>query len=70
MKDSTHVYLNVRRPRIRAFIVSLIGAAAVVTGLVILRQQKQVDHTRVGEIPAGETVPSDLSLERLRASGY
>ena len=53
---------------IRTLVVSLIGVAAVTAGLVLFRQQKLVD-TRIKELPAGETVPRSISLERLRELG-
>ena len=55
---------------IRALVVSLVGAAALTAGLVLIRQQRQVEEPRVKEIPAGETVPGSISLERLRELGY
>jgi hypothetical protein len=55
---------------IRTFVVSLIGAAAFTAGLVLFRQQKQVEAIRSKEVPAGETVPRTISLERLRELGY
>ena len=53
---------------IRTLVVSLIGVAAFTAGLVLFRQQKLVD-TRIKELPAGETVPRSISLERLRELG-
>ena len=55
---------------IRTFTVSLIGAAALAAGPLLLRQQKQVESPRLKEVPAGESVPSEISLERLRELGY
>ena len=55
---------------IRTFFVSLIGAAAFTAGLVLFRQQKQVESIRPRAVPAGETVPRAISLERLRELGY
>ena len=56
---------------IRTLAVSLIGAAALAAGLVFIHQQKQVDAPqRLKQTPAGETVPADISLERLRELGY
>jgi len=50
--------------------VSLIGAAALAAGLVLIRQQRQVDPHRLREVPPGETLPTEISLDRLRESGY
>jgi hypothetical protein len=56
---------------IRTFAVSLIGAAALAAGLVLIRNQKNLEALpAVRDVPAGETVPSTISLDRLRASGY
>lgn len=55
---------------IRTFTVSLLGVAALAAGLMLLRQQKQVESPRLKEVPAGESVPSQISLERLRELGY
>ena len=56
---------------IRTLAVSLIGAAALAAGLVFIHQQKQVDAPqRLKQTPPGETVPADISLERLRELGY
>lgn len=53
---------------IRTFVVSLIGAAAVAAGLVILRQQKD-PGIFMAEVPPGESVPATLVLERIRSAG-
>ena len=55
---------------IRALVVSLIGVAALTAGLVLIRQQRQAEAPRLKEIPAGETLPATISLERLRELGY
>jgi hypothetical protein len=55
---------------IRTLVVSLIGAAALTAGLVLIRQQKQVGLPQVREVPPGENVPGTISLERLRELGY
>ncbi|MGD2070986.1 MAG: hypothetical protein PVI57_20120 [Gemmatimonadota bacterium] len=55
---------------IRTLTVSLIGAAALVAGLVVFRQQKQSDTSQVKNVPPGESVPAEISLERLRELGY
>ena len=55
----------------RTLTVSLLGAAAVAASLVLLRQQRAEDtrpQTRV--VPPGETIPAEISLERLRERGF
>lgn len=58
-----------RRTSIRTFLVSVIGAAAMVAGLVLLRQQKQPRVEAVTDVPPGETVPATIVLERIRQAG-
>jgi hypothetical protein len=59
-----------REATIRTLIVSIIGVAAVTAGLVLFRQQKQVGAPVLKQVPAGESVPGTISLERLRELGY
>jgi hypothetical protein len=56
---------------VRTLTVSLLGAAAVAASLLLLRQQRE-DETRVMPrvVPPGETLPSEISLERLRERGF
>ena len=61
---------------IRTFIVSLLGAAALTAGILVLKHQREdevepTDRIRAGanRIPAGETTPRLASLERLRELG-
>ena len=54
---------------IRAFVVSLIGVAAVTAGVFLFRQQKQA-APRSREVPAGESTPGTISLERMRELGF
>ncbi len=54
---------------IRKVMYSLLGAAALAAGLLLIRQQKQEDLKVVGELAPGESVPSEISLERLRELG-
>lgn len=55
---------------IRTLVVGLVGVAAFTAGLVFIRQQKQVVLPRLGVVPAGESMPATISLERLRELGY
>ena len=54
---------------IRTFVVSLIGAAAVAAGLVLLRQQKESEMNDAAQVFPGERVPATIVLERLRNAG-
>jgi hypothetical protein len=53
----------------RTLTYSILGAAAVAAGMLLVRQQKQVEDERPKLVPAGETVPAVISLERLRELG-
>lgn len=55
--------------QIRTLVVSLIGAAAVAAGLVLLRQEKDSEIGEAGEVPPGERVPATIVLERIRNAG-
>jgi len=55
-----------REVPIRTFGVGLMAIAAVAAGLVLSRARTVRDEVRA---PAGETLPSSLSLEALRAAG-
>jgi hypothetical protein len=56
---------------IRTFIVSLLGAATLTAGLLLIRQQReaeaQADSTK--QIPAGEGTARVVTLDRLRELG-
>lgn len=55
----------------RALTVGLIGAAAVIAGIIIVREIRASDDgSRSRELRPGETEPSYLSLERIRSLGY
>lgn len=55
----------------RALTVGLIGAAALVAGLLIVREVQDPERShRPTVIPAGESEPATISLERIRARGY
>ena len=51
------------------FAIGLLGAAALATTILLVRQQKQVEAGDARLIPAGETQPSTISLERIRELG-
>lgn len=55
---------------IRKFIVSLLGAATLTAGLLIVRQHHKVTEAEAQkQIPAGEKAGRDVSLQRLRELG-
>ena len=56
----------------RTLTVGLLGAAALAAGLLLVRQQRLVPEQLEGpkEVPAGESHPGQISLERIRALGY
>jgi hypothetical protein len=62
---------DMKEGKIRALAVSLMSAAAVAAGLLLIRQQRHEDLEPNPEnmVPAGETVPGAISLERLRELG-
>lgn len=52
------------------FAIGLIGAAAVATTILVVRQQKEVDAKDPPRlVPAGESQPTTISLERIRELG-
>ncbi|MEM7416086.1 MAG: hypothetical protein AAF389_11355 [Gemmatimonadota bacterium] len=51
------------------FAMGLLGAAALATTILLVRQQKEVEPKDVRLIPAGETQPATISLERIRELG-
>jgi len=55
----------------RTLTVGLIGAAALLAGILIVREiRTDDDASRSRELRAGESEPSYLSLERIRSLGY
>ncbi len=53
----------------RNFAIGLIGAAALATTILLVRQQKELEQTDPRLIPAGETQPTTISLQRIRELG-
>lgn len=51
---------------IRTFTVSLLAAAAIAASLLLVRH---TDRPAQGLVPAGETLPSEQSLDVIRAAG-
>jgi hypothetical protein len=56
--------------RIRTLLVSLLGAAALAAGFVLIRQTTPQPLPRYRDGHAGESEPGTISLERLRSLGY
>jgi len=54
---------------IRTFTVSLLGAIVLAAGLVMIRNHRVEEQEKGKEIPPGETVRSEISLDRLREIG-
>ena len=55
----------------RALTVGLIGAAALAAGLLIVREtREETPGPRARDIPAGESQPASISLDRIRELGY
>ena len=49
--------------------VGLLGAVAVAATFLLVRQQKEVEPRDPRLVPAGETQPTTISLERMRELG-
>jgi hypothetical protein len=54
---------------IRTLLVSLLGAAAVAAGVLVLRHQREEEVAVKTQVPAGEKTVRIASLERLRELG-
>lgn len=53
----------------RKLTYSILGAAAVAAGVLLVRQQKADETEQPRVVPAGETVPAVIQLDRLRELG-
>ncbi len=52
------------------FTVGLLGVAALATTVLLVLQQKQVASKQATDmVPAGEPLPTTISLERMRELG-
>ena len=60
---------NMRKDTIRKVTLSIVGAAAAVASLLLIRSTKQVTPKETIDLPADETAPETVSLERLRELG-
>ena len=54
---------------IRKMTLGVLGAAAAVASLLLIRQTKQIPPKETLDLPAGESVPGNISLDRLRELG-
>ena len=54
---------------IRTLIVSLLGAAALTAGILVIRNQREAENELRKQIPAGEKTARTVSLEKLRELG-
>ena len=55
---------------IRTFLVSLLGAATLTAGLLLVRQRQKVAETEATrQVPAGERMARNISIEKLRELG-
>jgi hypothetical protein len=54
---------------IRKVTLGVLGAAAAVASLLLIRQTKQIPPKETLNLPAGESVPGNISLDRLRELG-
>lgn len=53
----------------KKFTIGLLSAAALATTILLVRQSKEVEAKDPQLIPAGETKPASISLERIRELG-
>ncbi len=58
-----------REGTIRKVTLGILGAAAAVASLLLIRSTKQVTPKETVDLPTDETVPGTISLERLRELG-
>ena len=50
-------------------IVSLLGAAALTAGILVIRNQREAENELKKQVPAGEKTVRIASLEKLRELG-
>lgn len=53
----------------KSFTIGLLSAVALTTTILLVRQQKEVAPKDARLVPAGESQPTMLSLERIRELG-
>jgi hypothetical protein len=53
----------------KKFAIGLLGAAALATTFLLVRQQKEVEESREPRLVSGEKLPTHLSVERIRELG-
>lgn len=62
--------LHPKGPDMKKFALGLISAAALTTTFLLVRQQRDPDAQVLRTVPAGETQPVHLSLQRIRELGH
>ncbi len=55
---------------IRTLLVSLLGAATLTLGILLLRHQMALEAGGEDQVPAGEDAARTVSLDRLRELGF
>ena len=58
-----------RGGKIRKVTLGLLGVAAALAGILLIRQQKLDQPREAIDVPAGERSPGTLTLERVRELG-
>jgi len=53
----------------KTFTLGLLSAVALTTTLLLVRQQKELAARSPRLVPAGETQPANVSLDRIRELG-
>ena len=72
-RSSDHFQLSEERSELRKFTAGFLGMLAVAASLIVLRQPRptaQSDSVDGTPVPAGERVPGQISLERIRELGF
>ena len=59
-------------PQVKKLTAGILGAMAVAASIIVLRSPRiaQADEIEARTVPAGEKVPGQISLDRLRELGY
>lgn len=53
----------------KTFAIGLLSAAALTTTILLVRQQREAKQEAPELVPAGESRPATISLERIREAG-
>lgn len=59
-------------PQVKKLTAGILGAVAVAASIIVLRSPRiaQADEIDARTVPAGEKVPGQISLDRIRELGY